>query len=156
NMILGLEETTYQRYQDEEQRKMQMLDLLLRMDDRAFERYKDKREQVLTQYRDRYNAELDKWNARRTAISHAWRRTNELGYVDNESAIILGVAPGTLSKSAREQKEDAERRARERAEDYERTLKEIEYRHQLALELEDYRRQYSEEEGVTSRQLANY
>src|SRR5690606_6359214 len=58
--------------------------------------------------------------------------------------------------SAREQKEDAERRARERAEDYERTLKEIEYRHQLALELEDYRRQYSEEEGVTSRQLANY
>jgi hypothetical protein len=44
-------------------------------------------------------AEETDYNRARDGIEDAWKRVNELGYVDNEAAITLNVEPGTLSSS---------------------------------------------------------
>lgn len=56
---------------------------------------------------------LDYYEAQKDEIAYQWDRVNQLGYVDNEASIILGVAPGTMSPSMREAIEEAERQANE-------------------------------------------
>ena len=54
---------------------------------------------------------------RREEIKHAWDRVNNLGYVDNEASLVLGVDVGTLSPDIRKMmlQEEATIRAEERA-----------------------------------------
>jgi hypothetical protein len=69
------------------------------LDDAEYERYVDNRNYQYQLKQDEYQKELD-------AISQAWERVDNLGYVDNEASQILGLAVGTLSKDARERIED--------------------------------------------------
>ena len=45
------------------------------------------------------------YEKQQNALTNAWKRVDELGYVDNEASTILGVAVGTLSGEARQAKE---------------------------------------------------
>ena len=45
---------------------------------------------------------------KQTDLENAWKRVDELGYVDNNASAILGVKVGTLSGAAREAKEQRE------------------------------------------------
>ena len=62
---------------------------------------------------DQVQVKLDYYEAQKDEIAYQWDRVNQLGYVDNEASIILGVAPGTMSPSMREAIEEAERQATE-------------------------------------------
>lgn len=61
---------------------------------------------------DRQKIEFDKVQTdianKRNEINDAWVRVEQLGYADKESALTLGVEPGTLSASARQAKQDME------------------------------------------------
>ena len=73
------------------------INLLGSMDDREFARWQDARNQKWKEEERDYQRKLDE-------LEIAWKRVDELGYVDNEAAVVLGVAAGTLSKDAREAK----------------------------------------------------
>lgn len=62
---------------------------------------------------DQVQVKLDYYEAQKDEIAYQWDRVNQLGYVDNEASIILGVAPGTMSPSMREAIDEAERQANE-------------------------------------------
>ena len=83
-------------------RMLNMANLIMTMDDRAFTQWQDARDQ-------KWKEEEAEYQKKQDAIENAWQRVDELGYVDNEAAIVLGVAAGTLSKDAREAKEAYER-----------------------------------------------
>lgn len=51
---------------------------------------------------------LDYYEAKKSEISYQWERVENLGYVDNEASIVLGVAPGTMSPSTRKAIQEAE------------------------------------------------
>lgn len=71
---------------------------------------------------------------KRAEIEHAWDRVNNLGYVDNEASLILGVDVGTLSPEVRKMilEEEATIRAEERALKIEKEL--TKYSHDLEIE----------------------
>ena len=71
---------------------------------------------------------------KRAEIKHAWDRVNNLGYVDNEASLILGVDVGTLSPEIRKLmlNEEIAIRAEERALKIEKEL--ASYSHALDLE----------------------
>lgn len=48
------------------------------------------------------------FNKQQKELENAWRRVDELGYVDNKASAVLGVKVGTLSYKAREAKEQRE------------------------------------------------
>ena len=141
NFILGVDEAGYRRFQDERTQKSELLNFMLKMDDREFTLYRDAREQEYNRAKDMYNAEIDKINIQSKKVNDAWNRVSQLGYVDNEAALALGVQPGTLSKEAREsmqrRKEQLENFAMEQKAAFER----IEKQHELQLEIENIRNQ---------------
>ena len=102
DMLLGLDEMGYNRYQDEGKRYAEALDVVMQMDNEQYDRWKDAYTQRYNLAKDKIEAEQTALENKRKAVEDAWDRVNELGYVDNAAAIILGVEPGTLSKSARE------------------------------------------------------
>ncbi len=71
---------------------------------------------------------------KRAEIEHAWDRVNNLGYVDNEASLVLGVDVGTLSPEIRKMmlNEEMNIRAEERALKIEKQL--ARYSQDLAME----------------------
>lgn len=76
--------------------------LLMSMDEREFSIWKDARDQ-------QWQEKLHEHQKQQDNLQNAWKRVDELGYVDNNASTILGVPVGTLSKDARESKEAYER-----------------------------------------------
>ena len=62
------------------------------------------------------------------ALENAWKRVDELGYTDNEASAILGIPVGTLSKDAREAKEQREYELQKMREQYQ-----LEYQNNVAI-----------------------
>lgn len=62
------------------------------------------------------------------ALENAWKRIDELGYADNEASTILGIPVGTLSKDAREAKEQREYELQKMREQYQ-----LEYQNNVAI-----------------------
>ena len=108
DMLLGMDETKYNRYQDEGKKYAQALEVAMQMDQNQFDRWEAASKQRYTEAKDKTLAQEKLDAKKRQEISDAWDKTSQLGYVDNDSAIILGVDPSTLSKEAREAKEKRE------------------------------------------------
>ncbi len=113
DMLMGVDETQYGRYQDEGAKLAKVLDTVMQMDETQYKRWTDAYERRYQTQKDETAAAAAKVEAERKKISDAWERTSELGYVDNTSSITLGVPAGTLSKEAREAKQEAEQRLAE-------------------------------------------
>ena len=63
--------------------------------------------QQFAYWKDAKDREFE-FNKQQKNLENAWKRVDELGYVDNEASTILGVKVGTLSGAAREAKEQRE------------------------------------------------
>ena len=87
-------------------RMMNVANLIMNMDEREFRYWQDARDQ-------RWKEEEQEYQRKQDALKNAWQRVDELGYVDNNASIVLGVPVGTLSKDAREAKEEYERKIAE-------------------------------------------
>lgn len=102
NLIPEYEKMAREEFDASFTRLINTANLIMTMDDRAFSQWQDARDQKWKEEEAEYQKQQD-------AIENAWQRVDELGYVDNESSIVLGVPVGTLSKDAREAKEAYER-----------------------------------------------
>lgn len=95
--------------------------IVMNYDAQQFEYWKDAKDREFENNKFAYQKQQD-------SLNNAWKRVDELGYVDNQAASILGVPVGTLSSQARLAKEQREfelSKMREQAE--------IEYKNNLAL-----------------------
>lgn len=75
--------------------------IVMNFDSQQFEYWKDAKDRDFKEKEFEYQKQQDK-------LENAWKRVDELGYVDNEASTILGVAVGTLSGEARQAKEQRE------------------------------------------------
>mgnify|MGYP006908814607 CR=1 FL=1 len=73
----------------------------MNFDNQQFNYWKDAKD------REFKEKEFD-FNKQQKELENAWKRVDELGYVDNDASTILGVKVGTLSGAAREAKEQRE------------------------------------------------
>ena len=94
---------TYEKMAREEfyeniERLQSMANFIVDLDDRQYKRWLEEVDRNLAYY-----------SALKDEVSYMWDRVNQMGYVDNEASLILGVAPGSLSPSARQaiQEQDA-------------------------------------------------
>ena len=113
--------------------------LVMQFDSQQFSYWKDAKDREFKNKEFEYQKQQD-------AINNAWKRVDELGFVDNNASTILGVKVGTLSGAAREAKEQREyelARMREQAQ--------IEYQNNIALA-----KIRSELDLENSKQLAQY
>ena len=95
--------------------------VVMNYDNQQFNYWKDAKDREFENKKFEYEKQQN-------ALTNAWKRVDELGYVDNEASTILGVAVGTLSGEARQAKEQREyelQKMREQAE--------IEYKNNVAL-----------------------
>ena len=75
--------------------------IVMNYDSQQFEYWKDAKDREFKEKEFAYQKQQD-------ALENAWKRVDELGYVDNEASTILGVPVGTLSGEARLAKEQQE------------------------------------------------
>ena len=75
--------------------------IVMSYDSQQFEYWKDAKDRVFQEKQFEYQKKQDE-------LENAWKRVDELGYVDNKASTILGVAVGTLSGEARLAKEQQE------------------------------------------------
>lgn len=106
DLIPQYENMARQEFEASFSRMINVANLIMNMDDRSFTIWKDARDQKWKEQEATYSKLQD-------SIQNAWERIDQLGYVDNESALILNIPAGTLSKDAREAKEAYERQIEE-------------------------------------------
>lgn len=75
--------------------------IVMSYDSQQFEYWKDAKDRAFQEKQFEYQKKQDE-------LENAWKRVDELGYVDNKASTILGVAVGTLSGEARLAKEQQE------------------------------------------------
>lgn len=137
-LIPQYEKMAREEFETSISRLINVANLLGNMSDREFAYWQDARDQKWKEEERDYQRKLD-------ALETAWKRVDELGYVDNEAAIVLGVQAGTLSKDAREAKEAYERQIEEWNRQHEiekQTEKELlQLKQQLEKDMYDYQSQ---------------
>lgn len=109
--------------------------LVMSYDSQQFEYWKDAKDREFENKKFEYQKQQNN-------LDNAWKRVDELGYVDNEAAKILGVPVGTLSGEARLAKEQQEfelKKMREQLElQYENDKALYELRNELDKEMTNY------------------
>jgi len=158
--VIHFEERAYQRYRDETADMYNLLNTLHTLDLTAYNRYRDQitdikdlanfvlsldqmefdRFRYMTDLRYRifeyeYEAYKDALQNRKDKIQEAMDRTNLLGYVTNQDAIVLGVPAGTLSQAARERVERMEDYIKQAEIDLKNNLKIMQEQKKIDLEL---------------------
>jgi hypothetical protein len=131
-------------------------DMIFKMDNETYGRWKDDYEFSYKTAVDTYNADMDKIEVKRKEIDDAWKRTSELGYVDNESSHILRVSSGTLSKEAREAKEDQENKLELEAQQHKYNLSQINAQYEKEKKVAALKEANTPEMIGTERQVQNY
>ena len=113
DMLMGVDETQYGRYQDEGKRYADVLGVVMEMSDDDYRKWSDAYERRYVAGRDRINDEQTKIENERQKVRDAWERVDNMRYADNEAALMLGIDPGTLSREAKIAKDEAEQRMKE-------------------------------------------
>ena len=130
--------------------------LVMNYDSQQFEQWKDAKDREFENKKFEYQKKQNE-------LENAWKRVDELGYVDNEAAKILGVPVGTLSGEARLAKEQQEfelKKMREQLEiQYENDKALYKLRNELDKEMTQYeyqlKNQYDKEMTQYEYQLKN-
>ena len=115
--IPQFESLSYEKYRGSISDKMNVLNEYQQKDATDYSRYKDVYETEIKSYlndidmaQQQYDNNISQYemalNEKATSMSDAWSRTQVTGYVSNSDSGILGVPAGTMSESARENKED--------------------------------------------------
>ena len=101
NLIPQYEQLAYTRWTDALGQLADTAQLVMNYDSQQFEYWKDAKDREFEEKQFEYQKQQKE-------LENAWKRVDELGYVDNEAAAILGVPAGTLSGEARLAKEERE------------------------------------------------
>ena len=100
-LVPQYEQLAYTRWTDYIGQLSDTAQLVMNYDSQQFEYWKDAKDREFQNKQFEYQKQQD-------ALENAWKRVDELGYVDNEASTILGVPVGTLSGEARLAKEQQE------------------------------------------------
>lgn len=100
-LIPQYEQLAYTRWTDYIGQLSDTAQLVMNYDAQQFEYWKDAKDREFQEKQFAYQKQQD-------ALENAWKRVDELGYVDNQASTILGVPVGTLSGEARLAKEQQE------------------------------------------------
>ena len=100
-LIPQYEQLAYTRWTDYIGQLADTAQLVMNYDSQQFEYWKDAKDREFQEKQFEYQKQQD-------ALENAWKRVDELGYVDNNASAILGVPVGTLSGEARLAKEQQE------------------------------------------------
>lgn len=100
-LIPQYEEISHDRWLEKFQLFADTAQIVMSYDEQQFSYWKDAQDR-------KFEKEQFEYEKEQKELENAWQRVDELGYVDNESSILLGVPVGTLSKDAREAKEERE------------------------------------------------
>lgn len=100
-LVPQYEQLAYTRWTDYIGQLSDTAQLVMNYDSQQFEYWKDAKD------REFQNKQLE-YQKQQDALENAWKRVDELGYVDNNASAILGVPVGTLSGEARLAKEQQE------------------------------------------------
>ena len=101
DLIPQYEQLAYTRWTDSLAQLADTAQLVMNYDSQQFEYWKDAKDREFQEKQFEYQKKQDE-------LENAWKRVDELGYVDNEASKILGVPVGTLSGEARLAKEQQE------------------------------------------------
>lgn len=101
SLIPQYEQLAYTRWTDSLGQLADTAQLVMNYDSQQFEYWKDAKDREFEKLQFDYQKQQNE-------LENAWKRVDELGYVDNEAAAILGVPAGTLSGEARLAKEERE------------------------------------------------
>ena len=101
DLIPQYEQLAYTRWTDSLAQLADTAQLVMNYDSQQFEYWKDAKDREFQEKQFEYQQKQDE-------LENAWKRVDELGYVDNEASKILGVPVGTLSGEARLAKEQQE------------------------------------------------
>ena len=101
NLIPQYEQLAYTRWTDALGQLADTAQLVMNYDVQQFEYWKDAKDREFQEKQFEYQKQQNE-------LENAWKRVDELGYVDNEASAILGVPVGTLSGEARLAKEERE------------------------------------------------
>ena len=100
-LIPQYEEKAHDRYMEYLNQLATTAQLVMDYDTQQFNYWKDAKDREFENKKFEYEKQQQ-------ALENAWKRVDELGYVDNEASQVLGVAVGTLSGEARMAKEQQE------------------------------------------------
>lgn len=100
-LIPQYEEKAYNRQVQYLSQLADTAQLVMNFDNQQFQYWQDAKDRE-------FKEKEFEFNKQQKSLENAWKRVDELGYVDNEASTILGVKVGTLSASAREAKEQRE------------------------------------------------
>lgn len=119
NFLQALDTQAYNQYKNQNDRLFDIADFIGKLDDKSFDQYKTAVDMYYNERDYNYKVRQDQIAKKQKDIENAWERTRELGYVGNDSSIILGIPVGTRTYQAQQ---DVVRRQQE-LEDYDRKLK---------------------------------
>ncbi len=152
-LIPQYEQLAYTRWSDGLSRLADTAQLVMQYDSQQFEYWKDAKDREFQNKQFEYQKAQDE-------LENAWKRVDELGYVDNEASAVLGVPVGTLSGEARLAKEEREYELARMREQYEleRANDEALYRLRAELDKEyaDYEYQLANKYGTSSSNSSEY
>lgn len=101
DLIPQYEQLAYTRWTDSLGQLADTAQLVMNYDTQQFEYWKDAKDREFENLQFEYQKQQNE-------LENAWKKVDELGYVDNEASTILGVPVGTLSGEARLAKEERE------------------------------------------------
>lgn len=149
-LIPQYEQLAYTRWTDYIGQLSDTAQLVMNYDSQQFEYWKDAKDREFQEKQFEYQEQQD-------ALENAWKRVDELGYVDNNASAILGVPVGTLSGEARLAKEQQEfelAKMREQAQiEYENNKALYKLRAELDKEQARYTAQLEKEQAKYQSQL---
>jgi peptidoglycan hydrolase-like protein with peptidoglycan-binding domain len=104
------EQAAYERYQSEGEALNNKLNVLLSLDTRSYNMYKDAIENDYREWEKTRLERLDKLDEQYKRIDYAYKKLDELESADNEIASILGIPVGTKSQAAKQRAEEQKNR----------------------------------------------
>lgn len=141
----------------------QSAEAINQLDVTAYTRYSENLDRI---YRDKvfkYQKDMDSITNQLAIIDAAWRRVDEMGVVDNQAAVILGVEPGTPSRAAREAVDELNARLKLQQDQYNKDYSLMKARYKEEQALIDQKAEYDAANNpdliianATPEQLANY
>ena len=145
-LIPQYEQLAYTRWTDYLGQLADTAQLVMNYDAQQFEYWKDAKDREFQEKQFAYQKQQD-------ALENAWKRVDELGYVDNEASTILGVPVGTLSGEARLAKEQQEfelAKMREQAQiEYENNKAVYQLKSELDKQQQEYTYQLEQKYGTS-------
>lgn len=175
-LIPTYEEKAYQRFNDKFQRNMQLTNLIMEMDRNAYQKNQDKFTRMMdtanlvrslnaderqtffdiktSLYNERKIALEEQQNQidnRYKALDYAFKKVEQVGFVDNETSSILGLPVGTLSARAKEAARAEQFELKKMSIEHGNRLKEIETTHNYDVEIQKMTQAFNANESEKDR-----